>query len=154
MTDPAPPSGVFSGGVHRFPVRVYFEDTDLSGIVYHANYLRFMERARSDMLRVAGIDQRGAFEAGKGAYAVADLSISYARPARLDDVLIVDSRVTNVRAAATEIVQRIFRAGELCCEGKVVAALVSPSGRPLRQPPEWRELFLELKSQAGSENAG
>ena len=65
-----PVDGRFDGPEHRFPVRVYFEDTDLSGIVYHANYLRYMERARSDMLRLAGIDQRAHQESGGGAYAV------------------------------------------------------------------------------------
>ena len=149
-----PASGEFARGVHRFPVRVYFEDTDLSGIVYHANYLRYMERARSDMLRVAGIDQRARFEAGEGAYGVADLSIAYKRPAKLDDVLIVESRVVRVRAASTEIVQRIFRDGELCTEGRVVAALVSPSGRPLRQPDQWREIFTKLSRESEGDDAG
>ena len=63
---PSPPSGLIDGRVHRFAVRAYFEDTDLSGVVYHANYLRYMERARSDMLRLVGIDQRAAFEVGAG----------------------------------------------------------------------------------------
>jgi len=62
-----PTAGRFEGREHLFPVRVYFEDTDLSGVVYHANYLRFMERARSAMLRLAGIDQRAVFDAGEGA---------------------------------------------------------------------------------------
>src|SRR3546814_1355466 len=79
-----PYQGGFVGREHLFALRVYFEDTDLSGVVYHANYLRFMERARSDMLRAAGIDQRGAAEAGDGVYAIADLGIRYMRPARLD----------------------------------------------------------------------
>ena len=74
----APPPfnpGAFVGNEHHFRARVYFEDTDLSGIVYHANYLRYMERARSDMLRIAGIDQRAAMEAGEGAWPVNDLGI-------------------------------------------------------------------------------
>ena len=86
---PAPATGRFIAAVHHFPLRVYFEDTDLSGLVYHANYLRYMERARSDMLRVAGIDQRAAQEEGTGVYAVTDLKIAYRRPARLDDDLLV-----------------------------------------------------------------
>ena len=84
-TQDQPVEGRFVGTQHRFPVRVYFEDTDLSGVVYHANYLRFMERARSDMLRLAGIDQRGFNDAGHGAYAVSALSIAYRAPAKLDD---------------------------------------------------------------------
>jgi acyl-CoA thioester hydrolase len=78
-----PADGRFVHGVHHFPLRVYFEDTDLSGMVYHANYLRFMERARSDMLRAAGIDQRAAQDAGTGVYAVVDAAIRYRRPAAL-----------------------------------------------------------------------
>src|SRR3982751_3804725 len=99
MVNDAPGTGRFDGVEHRFPVRVYFEDTDLSGVVYHANYLRFMERARSDMLACVGIDQRGSFDGGEGVYAVADLSIKYRRPAGLDDAIVVVSRVTAVGAA-------------------------------------------------------
>ena len=72
--------GGFRGKAHVLPLRVYYEDTDLSGVVYHANYLRYMERARSDMLRAAGIDQRGAHEQGLGVYAIVDLAIRYRRP--------------------------------------------------------------------------
>src|SRR5436309_10337667 len=96
--DDQPKGGRFEGHEHRFAVRVYFEDTDLSGVVYHANYLRYMERARSDMLRVAGIDQRAAHEAGEGAYAVTDIAIRYAASARLDDDLIVTSKLIEVSA--------------------------------------------------------
>ncbi|MGL4314378.1 MAG: thioesterase family protein, partial [Sphingomonas sp.] len=78
-----PGQGRFDGREHRFAVRVYFEDTDVSGVVYHANYLRFMERARSDMLALVGIDQRAAHDAGEGAYAVTALDIAYRAPARL-----------------------------------------------------------------------
>ena len=87
MTLPQPPSGRFDGNQHLFAVRVYFEDTDLSGVVYHANYLRWFERARSDMLRLLGIDQRAAHEADEGAYAVSALDLRYLRPAKLDDAI-------------------------------------------------------------------
>jgi len=132
------------GVEHRFPVRVYFEDTDLSGVVYHANYLRYMERARSDMLRLAGIDQRAAFEAGEGAYAVADLRIRYAAPARLDDDLIVATRLRQVRAASVVIHQRVSRGGETLSQAEVTAALVAPNGRPRRQPAAWVEIYRRL----------
>ena len=95
-----PPGGRLDGAAHYFPVRVYYEDTDLSGIVYHANYLKWFERARSDLLRLLGIDQRAAQEAGEGTYAVADLTIRYAAPARLDDAVIIESRPTELRAAS------------------------------------------------------
>ena len=149
-TTSGPTSGAFVDGVHRFPVRVYFEDTDLSGVVYHANYLRFMERARSDMLRVAGIDQRAFFDAGEGAYAVTDLHIRYVRPARLDDVLHVESRVKSIGAASCRIAQVIVRSGELVTDALVTAALVGRDGRPKRQPREWRRGFEDLAVKAGN----
>lgn len=141
-----PQSGHFRGTEHRFPVRVYFEDTDLSGIVYHANYLRFMERARSDMLRLVGVDQRGTMEAGGGAYAVVDLAIRYRAPARLDDDLLVCSTLREIRAASCVIHQRVMRGDDILTEATVTAALVSPEGRPLRQPRAWVETFERLKT--------
>ncbi len=139
-----PLEGRFDGPEHRFAVRVYFEDTDLSGVVYHANYLRYMERARSDMLRLAGIDQRVAMEAGLGAYAVTALAIRYRRPARLDDALVVVSRLTQIRAASVDIQQRVMRGDTILTDAEVTAALVATSGRPCRQPREWIEAFERL----------
>lgn len=139
-----PVEGRFDGREHRFPVRVYFEDTDLSGVVYHANYLRYMERARSDMLRVSGIDQRAHMEAGEGAYAVSELSIRYRRPAKLDDALLVVSRVTRVRAAAVHIHQRVMCGPETLAEAEVIVALVARDGRPKRQPRDWVAAFEKL----------
>ena len=83
--DIIPFAGRFEGRTHYFALRVYFEDTDFSGIVYHANYLRYLERARSDMLSRLGIDQRGTFETGNGVYAVADMTLKFVRPAKMDD---------------------------------------------------------------------
>jgi acyl-CoA thioester hydrolase len=143
---PRPASSTFSGGEHRFPVRVYFEDTDVSGVVYHANYLRYMERARSDMLRVAGIDQRGTIDAGGGYYAIADLSLRYLRPARLDDDLVVVSRVNAVRAASIVIDQAVWCGTEQLTAGTVTAAFLSASGRPQRQPAAWLAIFNRLIS--------
>ena len=142
-----PVEGRFDGTEHRFPVRIYFEDTDLSGVVYHANYLRYMERARSDMLRLAGIGQRAAQEAGEGAYAVSSLAIRYRRPARLDDALIVVTRLIQVRAASVDIHQRVMRGAEILTEADVTAALVSVSGKPKRQPKTWVEAFQRLVDQ-------
>lgn len=141
MDLPLPPSGLFNGSQHLFPVRVYFEDTDLSGVVYHANYLRWFERARSDMLRLLGIDQRSAHEAGEGAYAVSEMGLRYLRPARLDDDVVVCSHVAEISAATCRIVQRAFRNDTLLCEAKVRVAFVSPNGRPRRQPREWVAAF-------------
>ncbi len=146
MVDPAPASGSFDGPLHRFPVRVYFEDTDLSGVVYHANYLRYMERARSDMLGCVGIDQRAAFDSGEGVYAVADLAIKYRRPARLDDALTVVSHVQAVGAATATIHQAVMRGDETLTEATVTAAFLTREGRPRRQPKPWVEAFQKLVS--------
>lgn len=143
-TTDQPAEGRFDGREHRFPVRVYFEDTDLSGMVYHANYLRFMERARSEMLRQIGVDQRAVMEAGGGAYAVADLSIRYHRPARLDDALVVVSRLVRVRAAAVAIHQRVMRGAETLADADVTAALVGTNGLPRRQPAGWAAAYRQL----------
>lgn len=142
-----PVEGRFDGDVHHFPIRVYFEDTDLSGVVYHANYLRYMERARSDMLRIAGIDQRAFFEGGGGAYAVADVQIRYLVPARLDDALLVVSRLESVRAASVVVHQQVRCGTALLTDARVTAALVSASGRPTRQPPHWIAIYQGLVGQ-------
>jgi acyl-CoA thioester hydrolase len=151
MLNPAldlPQTGRFAGSEHRFPVRVYFEDTDAGGVVYHASYLRFMERARSDMLRVAGIDQRGAIEAGDGGYMVAELAIRYRLPARLDDDLVVASRLRELRAASCVIHQRVMRGREVMTEADVTAAFISPDGKPRRQPRRWVEIFETLMGES------
>ena len=139
-----PAGGRFEGHEHRFAVRVYFEDTDLSGVVYHANYLRWMERARSDMLRLAGIDQRAVFDRGEGAYAVADVHIRFAAPARLDDAVLVRSRVLRATPARVVIQQRVSRDDLLLSEAEVTAALVGPDGRPRRQPAAWLQTYQRL----------
>lgn len=142
-----PCSGRFAEGGHRLACRVYFEDTDFTGVVYHANYLRFMERARSDMLRVAGIDQRAAHETGEGAYAVAELAIRYRRPAKLDDDLLVVSRILHIRSASCTIHQRVMRDDEVLAEADVTVAFLGPGGRPRRQPRAWVEIFERLKRE-------
>jgi len=146
---PTLPGGLIDGSRHLFAVRAYYEDTDLSGIVYHANYLRWFERARSDLVRMLGIDQRAAIESGEGAYAVADLAIRYARPARLDDTVVIESRCTEMGAASVRIHQRATRtdetgAHELVAEQTVRVGFVDPDGRPRRQPAAWRAAFSKF----------
>jgi acyl-CoA thioester hydrolase len=142
--DLTPPGGRLDGTAHYFPVRVYYEDTDLSGIVYHANYLRWFERARSDLLRLLGIDQRAAQEAGEGTYAVADLTIRYAAPARLDDAVVIESRPLEVRAASCRLGQRAWRDDELLAEQHVRVGFIGADGKPRRQPDAWRAAFATL----------
>ena len=141
---PRPADGVMRGKTHLFPLRVYFEDTDVAGIVYYANYLRFIERARSDLLRLIGVDQRGALEGGEGVYAVAELAVKYRAPARLGDELVVATDIDSVRAASVLIHQRVMRGDEVLADARVTAAFLSPDGRPRRQPPVWVEAFERL----------
>jgi acyl-CoA thioester hydrolase len=139
-----PYRGGFVGREHHFALTVYFEDTDTAGIVYYANYLKFMERARSDMLRAAGVDQRAAKEAGEGVYAVAEVNIRYVRPAKLGDDLVVLSTVEQVRAASVAIHQRVMRGPQLLADARVTAAFLDPSDRPKRQPRDWVEKFKAI----------
>ena len=139
-----PYRGGFVGKEHRFALTVYFEDTDTAGIVYYANYLKFMERARSDMLRAVGVDQRAAKEAGEGVYAVAEVSIRYLRPAQLGDDLLLVSTVEAVRAASVTIHQRVMRGPEQLADARVTAAFLDPQNRPKRQPRAWVEQFKAI----------
>ena len=139
-----PYRGGFVGEEHRFALTVFFEDTDTARIVYYANYLKFMERARSDMLRAVGIDQRAAKESGLGVYAVAEVNIRYIRPAKLGDDLLVRSTVEQVRAASVVIHQRVMRGSELLADARVTAAFLDPNDRPKRQPAEWVEKFKAI----------
>ncbi len=139
-----PPSGVLEGQRHLFPLRVYYEDTDLSGIVYYANYLKFCERARSDLLRLLEIDQRAAFEAGEGYYAVAEANIRYLAPAKLDDSLLVQTECVELRPASVRLLQLVMREKEILVEVTVRVGFIAPSGRPRRQPDPWREAFQNL----------
>ena len=141
-----PYEGAFVGGTHHFALRVYFEDTDVAGIVYYANYLKYMERARSDMLRCAGIDQRAALEAGAGVYVVAEANIKYRGSAKLDDALLVLSEVKEVRAASCLIHQRVMRGHDILADAMITAAFLR-DGRPRRQPHPWIERFARLQKE-------
>jgi acyl-CoA thioester hydrolase len=142
-----PSSGTLEGGLHRFSVRVYFADTDLSGVVYHANYLHWFEQARSELLRLIGIEQRAVHEAGEGAYAVAELTIRYLRPARLDDCVVIETRAEELHAASCRMHQQAWRGAELLAEARLRIGFVGPDGRPRRQPADWRQAFAALSPQ-------
>ena len=139
-----PTAGRIVDREHRFPVRVYFEDTDLSGVVYHANYLRYLERARSGFVRLLGVDQRAHFDATGQAYALSRMDIAWKAPARLDDALLVVSRTLRVGAASIDIQQRVMRGDVLLAAAEVTAALIGTNGRPVRQPEAWRRRFGEM----------
>ena len=139
-----PYRGGFVGPEHRFALTVYFEDTDTAGVVYYANYLKFMERARSDMIRAVGVDQNAVLSGGGGAYYVAHCDIRYVRPAKLGDDLVVVSTVEQVRAASVTIQQRVIREDELLTDARVTAAFLDANGRPKRHPREWVEKFNRI----------
>ena len=145
------PAGLIDGRVHRFAVRAYFEDTDLSGVVYHANYLRWFERARSDFVRLLGIDQRAANESGAGAFAVADLTIRYLAPARLDDGVRIETTCTDLRAASCRMQQKAFHEdGRLLSEASFRVGFVAPDGRPRRMPEGWRAAFATISLEGNA----
>ena len=155
MILPHPPDGVIHRARHLYAVRVYYEDTDLSGIVYHANYLRWFERARSDLLRRLGIDQRAAIEAGAkghdgGAYAVSELGLRYLRPARLDDDVLIETRCTALGGASCRMAQRASRDGETLVEATLRIGFVALNGRPRRQPAPWRAAFKAFMEETVS----
>lgn len=136
-----PYRGGFVGCEHHFALTVYFEDTDAAGIVYYANYLKFMERARSDMIRAAGVDQVAELRSTGNAYAVAEVAIKYRKPAYLGDDLVVVSTVEAVRAVSVTIHQRVMRSAELITDAMVTAAFLTADQRPQRQPKAWVERF-------------
>jgi acyl-CoA thioester hydrolase len=139
-----PYRGGFIGAEHHFALAVYFEDTDTAGVVYYANYLKFMERARSDMIRAVGIDQSAMLRGDGSAYFVTHVDIRYRRPARLGDDLQVISKVEQVRASSVHIHQRVMRGPELLADASVTAAFLDREGRPRRQPREWVEIFRQI----------
>ncbi|MEM9762258.1 MAG: tol-pal system-associated acyl-CoA thioesterase [Pseudomonadota bacterium] len=121
---------------HVFTLRVYYEDTDLAGIVYYANYLRFIERARSEALRSLGVDQR-ALKAGQGlVFVVRGLTAEYLRPALYDDVLTVETRLHALKRASVSLDQHVLREGEPLFVSTVRLAMMDASGRPARIPDD------------------
>ncbi len=136
----APLDGEMRGGRHWLTVRVYYEDTDFTGIVYHANYLRFMERGRTNHLRLLGADHRALFEetakeAPGYAFVVRSMTIEYLKPARMDDVLDVITEPEEVKGASITLRQRVMRGGELLVEAHVRVAFISGGrARPIPKP--------------------
>ncbi len=153
-----PSAGVVIGREHHLGVRVYYEDTDFTGLVYHANYLRYFERARSDFLRVLGVGHSALLDRpDPSAFVIARMEIDFRRPARIDDALTVVTtyeRLTGVRLDAR---QRLFRGEELLCGAEVHAACIDLAGRPRRAPPELAERLrpvLPPKDAPGPAEAG
>lgn len=124
--------------VHEFPVRVYYEDTDLAGIVYYANYLKFIERARSTLVREAGIDQ-GALKEGAGlVFAVRHVDATYLRPAKLDDALTIATKLQQLSGAKLLFEQDVLRGDELLFSSEITVICMNGAGRVVRLPAEIR----------------
>jgi acyl-CoA thioester hydrolase len=131
-------AGRLESGAHVLPVRVYFEDTDFSGAVYHANYLKFCERGRSDCLRLVGVHHHELHRSTGGlSFVVRHMDCDFLKPARIDDVLTVETRFSGQTGARLELAQRILRGEEVLFTADVTVALVNAAGRPQRIP----ELF-------------
>lgn len=135
MSANEPESGRFDGKSFRFPLRVYYEDTDLSGLVYHASYLRFMERGRSEFLRVSGAGHKGLLnEPEPLAWAVYRMEIEFKRPARIEDALVVETSVREVSPARVKLAQTVFRDAEILVNAKCEVCIIALDGRPRRMP--------------------
>jgi acyl-CoA thioester hydrolase len=128
-------AGRIEGDTHVLPVRVYFEDTDFAGLVYHANFLKFCERGRSDLIRLLGVHHQALANPEQGepsVFVVRRIEIDYLRPARLDDVLEVVTRCVEIGGASLTLLQEVRRGETLIVRAKVVVVLVSSSGKPQR----------------------
>ncbi len=134
-----------AGRHHVLPVRVYFEDTDFSGLVYHGSYVRWCERGRSDFLRLLGGDHRrlidGSGSSEPAAFVVRRMSFDFSKPASIDEVLEVATRVKDVGAASLTLAQTVTREGKTLVEAEIIVVLVSVAGKPLRISATLREAF-------------
>jgi len=131
-----PGAGQLIDGVHTLPLRVYWEDTDAAGIVYYANYLKFVERGRSDMLRLAGVDQWRMKQEDGVNFVVRRCEVDYLNPARLDDALEIETFVETARGASLDMRQTVRRDGQDLVDVLVRVACLDASGRPIRLPGE------------------
>jgi acyl-CoA thioester hydrolase len=138
-------AGELTATGHRLFQRVYYEDTDFSGVVYHARYLHFLERGRTDFLRLVGIHHAEIDEGLHGeklAWVVRRMTIEFKSPARIDDVLEIETRLADLSGARIFMDQRIESAGRLLIEARVEAALVNAAGKPRRFPKDWNQRLL------------
>jgi len=136
MSESHPSAGWFEGREHVLPVRVYYEDTDFTGVVYHANYLRYFERGRSDFLRMAGVSHTDLLAHHEPtAFVVTRVEIDFKKPARIDDGLLVRTTYDAVKGPRLAITQRITRGDDVIATAAVSAACISLHGRPRKPPP-------------------
>ncbi len=142
------PSGEFRGGVHVFPIRVYYEDTDAGGVVYYANYFRFAERARTELLRNLGVEQSELAADGGLLFAVRRCTADFLQPARLDDCLEVRTRILEISGATVAAEQQVWREDErlFLLTVKLACLNTSPSRRPVRVPASLRVSLESVSS--------
>lgn len=130
-----PACGAWTSGVHSLPVRVYYEDTDFTGVVYYANYLKFLERGRTDALRSAGVSHADLLQLDTPlGFAVRKIAVEYLIPARIDDALSVETVFDDAKGARMAISQRIIRGADILITAQVEAACIDLDGRPRRLP--------------------
>jgi acyl-CoA thioester hydrolase len=135
-----PSAGWFEGRAHHLPVRVYYEDTDFTGVVYHANYLRYFERGRSEFLRLAGVSHTQLrAQDDPMAFVVARMEIDFKKPARIDDALIVRTTYERMERARLHVRQSLERDGELIATAAETIVCIGLDGRPRRPPPALTE---------------
>jgi len=143
--------GHFEGRTHILPLRVYYEDTDLSGVVYHANYLRFMERARTELFRLAGVTRMAELEGPEPtAWTIREVQIKYLAPARVDDALAIHTICTAISGARLNAVQRVFCGETLLSDARIEACIITLTGRPRRIPQHIRDLLTPFLNETGS----
>lgn len=131
---------------HRLVARVYYADTDFSGVVYHARYLEFFERGRSDFLRLAGVhhtELADGLHGEKLVWVVRRMEIDFKAPAKIDDILTVETRTESVSGARINMAQLLKRGDDVLVQAKVEAAIISENGRPRRFPKEWIAAFMK-----------
>ena len=132
--------GYLDGKIHILPISIYYEDTDLSGVVYHANYLRFMERGRTEFFRLAGISKMAGLENDEPtAWAIRSIQVEYLRPARLDDQISVRTRLTGLSGARMKALQSVTCGETLLVEGRIEACITTLTGKPRRLPQNVQE---------------
>jgi acyl-CoA thioester hydrolase len=144
-------SGMLTATGHRLAARVYYADTDFSGVVYHARYLEFLERGRSDFLRMAGVHHTELADGRHGekiAWVVRRMEIDFLAPARIDDILTVDTRTEDISGARIFMAQTLSRGDTVLVRAKVEAAIVGEGGRPRRFPKEWIAAFMPERARA------
>ena len=135
-------------GIHVFPVRVYYEDTDAAGIVYYVNYLKFAERARTEMLRLLGKEQQEMLDRDGLGFAVRSCTVDYLAPARLDDALEVQTSLLEVGGASMRVRQTVVRDGRTLADMRLRLAFIDRAGRPARLPADIRDGLAPFISPA------